>query len=627
MSSLKDQQHVWASHDDWEVHRETISRLYWDECKPLPDVIEIMRSEHGFHATPRMYKFRFKKWGLSKNLKNDQDEEIRVQAARGGHPAVPLIRGRVPGSKKLKRYVHRLAPDILPDSAIGPSRVRSPVCHAGATEGGCQRVVLAKNRSISPLSPPSSSPSSIASNGNFYLPNSSGSGSSSPLPPTSVPILLDAPDSLKFTHQSLRAVLDYTSSRVRKGVWDPSGEPYDTADHAEVWHNKVFQASGMIQRGRFREGFRLLDICYKGYTAQLAAEHPFLIIETYTSILQLARVEHALARSLVRYLAGLCRIRLGPCHPLARFWAGLLAMGLPQVRRAVGAVVRAQFDLFEAYFAPGAEFLIIQNVDAARTLHESGCIPLSSAEAIIDRAIQQRRRVGAARPGADDFVCWARLILAMLYIRDGRCDLAAPVIEAVGQRVRAQQEQVREMELELELELEVGAGEKEQRRLPNPNSKPRAPAITGEEISLFTQNEYYTMRVHLMRGMSGAGGGAPPGALAAALRERFDFCLRTSGPGHYYTTRAFAELDELYRNGGSGDAAPGPDLAAAERLRADFDFAVQWDEVCRREEERVAGSAGAAAADTRARDVGCIVVEEEAGLITEPVAEVDAAVG
>ena len=44
-------QHVWAANDDWELHQQTITRLYWDECRPLPEVMEIMRSEHNFHAT------------------------------------------------------------------------------------------------------------------------------------------------------------------------------------------------------------------------------------------------------------------------------------------------------------------------------------------------------------------------------------------------------------------------------------------------------------------------------------------------------------------------------------------------------------------------------------------------
>lgn len=42
---------VWATDADWIKHRETITRLYWDENKPLKEVSKIMKEEHDFHAT------------------------------------------------------------------------------------------------------------------------------------------------------------------------------------------------------------------------------------------------------------------------------------------------------------------------------------------------------------------------------------------------------------------------------------------------------------------------------------------------------------------------------------------------------------------------------------------------
>lgn len=41
----------WATPDAWATHRELITRLYWDEDKPLKDVQEIMIQDHGFQAT------------------------------------------------------------------------------------------------------------------------------------------------------------------------------------------------------------------------------------------------------------------------------------------------------------------------------------------------------------------------------------------------------------------------------------------------------------------------------------------------------------------------------------------------------------------------------------------------
>ena len=531
-----------------------------------------------------MYKFRFKKWGLAKNLKNDQEEEIRVQAASGGIPAVPLIRGRVPGSKRLKRYVNRLAPESVPQYASEPltrgasgsptngSRSGNHNSSSRNGTGTCAHHIDRSARRVQTQGHEASLGDALTAQNHGLL-----------HPPARrqlrIPVLLDPPDELRLTQQSLRAVLDYTSNRVQKGVWDPTGAAYEAEDHAENWHNKVFEATGIIQRGRYRDGFRLLDICYRNYTTQLEHEHPLLVIETYTSVLHLTQVDPTLGASLVRYLAGLCRIRLGAGHPFARFWAALQAMGPAQVRRAVGAVTQAQFALLEEHFRPGAEFLIIQNVDSARTLREAGCIPLAAAEAIIERAVR-RRRLAADRPGANDFVCWARIVLSLVFFRAGRRDRAAPVLDAVGVHIR-----------------EVSAAS--------------APPAPGDGITLFTQHEYRSMRAHMLRArLADAEAAAAwnedrseignvevdPGAaradLAACLRERLDFCVGSPGigPGHHYATRAFAELDELYRRAG--------DVAAAERLRADFDFAARWEEVCQRAES--GGDAGASGDGTSA---------------------------
>jgi hypothetical protein len=44
-------QDVYARSQDWEFHRQKISRLYLDEHKTLRQVADIMRNEHGFLAT------------------------------------------------------------------------------------------------------------------------------------------------------------------------------------------------------------------------------------------------------------------------------------------------------------------------------------------------------------------------------------------------------------------------------------------------------------------------------------------------------------------------------------------------------------------------------------------------
>ncbi|KAH8753254.1 Clr5 domain-containing protein, partial [Diaporthe sp. PMI_573] len=54
----------YATPEGWEQHRDKIIELY--KKKTLKEVLEIMEQEHNFVATERMYKARFKEWGVNK---------------------------------------------------------------------------------------------------------------------------------------------------------------------------------------------------------------------------------------------------------------------------------------------------------------------------------------------------------------------------------------------------------------------------------------------------------------------------------------------------------------------------------------------------------------------------------
>lgn len=41
----------WARLEDWEANKETITRLYWEQDRPLKEVAQTMKYQHGFNAT------------------------------------------------------------------------------------------------------------------------------------------------------------------------------------------------------------------------------------------------------------------------------------------------------------------------------------------------------------------------------------------------------------------------------------------------------------------------------------------------------------------------------------------------------------------------------------------------
>ncbi|KAJ8125923.1 hypothetical protein O1611_g7715 [Lasiodiplodia mahajangana] len=82
----------WAETEDWAKHRTIITDLYVKQGKRMKDVMRTMTEEYGFHATRRMYKTRFKKWGLVKNPKSGS-------ACPQSSPPKPVVSPSMPPPK------------------------------------------------------------------------------------------------------------------------------------------------------------------------------------------------------------------------------------------------------------------------------------------------------------------------------------------------------------------------------------------------------------------------------------------------------------------------------------------------------------------------------------------------
>ncbi|KIX07052.1 uncharacterized protein Z518_05029 [Rhinocladiella mackenziei CBS 650.93] len=64
------------SEADWDKWRPLFTRLYIEENRTLPQVMEIMRDEHRVWASQKMYKNKIKAWNLRKYLKEDEAQQI-----------------------------------------------------------------------------------------------------------------------------------------------------------------------------------------------------------------------------------------------------------------------------------------------------------------------------------------------------------------------------------------------------------------------------------------------------------------------------------------------------------------------------------------------------------------------
>ncbi|KAK9417632.1 putative Clr5 domain-containing protein [Seiridium unicorne] len=383
-------QRQWARLEDWEPHKEKISSLYWDEDRPLKEVAEIMRRDHGFHATEKMYKARLKKWGLTKYLKAGKVQEARVEASYG-KITVPLVRGRLAGPRKLKRELK----DMLPEEY---ARL------ASSTSSSRTMSLLPRSRTLSP----------------------------SPLT-----TLIDAPEQYKYVEGCLTAVLDYTQNRFEITKWDPQTDSFGR-DNWEMWQNKILTGHMMIKNGKVKDGFRLIDISLKSYKLLIQKEHPLLIIETYTTFLFLSLNRLDLAETILRYLVGLCRVCLGPVHPYTRIWSSLLSLGMEKLRGAAALVIKTQLAMLTTYFNHDATFLLNQRIDTARQACCFGSLPIQEAEADIEYAINLRRQKDPdLGESIVNYTCWAKGMLSYIYRYNKRYAEAQAILDEVGHYVHS----------------------------------------------------------------------------------------------------------------------------------------------------------------------------------------------
>lgn len=109
----------YATEDDWRSHKDRISSLYL--TKRLKDVIAVMEGQYQFFATERMYKARFKEWGLEKNVtaakvhklmqRVEEEQQRRRSPSRSGGKAgnerVVLDVGEDLDVRRIQKYMKR----------------------------------------------------------------------------------------------------------------------------------------------------------------------------------------------------------------------------------------------------------------------------------------------------------------------------------------------------------------------------------------------------------------------------------------------------------------------------------------------------------------------------------------
>ncbi|KAI1860529.1 hypothetical protein JX265_009928 [Neoarthrinium moseri] len=362
---------------DWDTHRPVITRLYWDEGKPLKEVRAIMANEHGFKATVKMYKVRFKQWGLTKNLSSRRVAHI-LEAAMDGKPTqLPVIQGRQLGSQRVKRCMQNLA-TAFGATIIPPQTVRKQ----------------------------------------------------------SPPIFVSAPDIMRFPEGCLQAVIDFATGRMDGDSFGLSGPEYPWMEDKSlnVWHNSRMALTKIAEKRNSPLYFSLLNKAFDQYSVAIDRLEPTLVWVSLLCILLLAQVGEDLARTFVEYSARLCAIKLGPVHPLTRLWSMVRCMSVDEVRRAVVVIFEAYFASCQSDVRPGEEVRRVSIVHVARALLRVGAISFETASATI-KNIEKEFKDRCVNTVDAEWYWWCRIFHCQLLYDHRKFDEADGDMPAIGRHL------------------------------------------------------------------------------------------------------------------------------------------------------------------------------------------------
>ncbi|KAI0126334.1 Clr5 domain-containing protein [Xylariales sp. AK1849] len=271
---------TWATGEDWVARRSIITRLYIDEKRTLKNVMHIMSDEYRFFGTEKMYKAWLRRWGLKKNLTARDIPEILAEKARiagMGKVSTVVIQGRKVKSRTVNLYLQRARKHV----SMSQARLHHNIQQT--------RPVVTENPPRTPLLHPR---------------------------------WLMSPDETKIPEELIQISHQLVEGCCDGGTWlayRESGVVMYSSRSAR-WSAAIDCACTLIDRGRYRQAFRVLDGCFEKFEDLLLNPEPALLILLYLTLL---RLPTEIAQRLLSYALEVSTITLPEQLPLRLIWPRL----------------------------------------------------------------------------------------------------------------------------------------------------------------------------------------------------------------------------------------------------------------------------------------------------------------
>ncbi|KAK9788680.1 hypothetical protein AB5N19_10202 [Seiridium cardinale] len=343
----------------WESHRATITDLYQTRNLPLNQVVQYMRSQHGFKPTLKMYKYRLKKWNLRKYLRHSDVVEFIHSNER------PEIRGAKASRERIDGYLRQRG-----------QRKKTVKNHGRAAQ---QVDTLSDDQKS--VSAQAIAPSIVARK--VRLP---GPCLSSP----------HSPDSFRLLEGSIHAMRSYTSGNLEANAWmlDSRGD-LNARDLGLAWHGSWYTVRHLMDAGRAKQAFRIVQKCNQIFEEVLVSGSPRFFSSAFLVFLGLSSSWPDLAASVVRYMHSLSRIKFSDSnHPMVQFLFNLHKLGPKELSQYGDTLAHASVTVLQDFFPFGSRTHVEPVVNVAQDLFHLGITSGDSAVSQISTVIRQLEASG-----------------------------------------------------------------------------------------------------------------------------------------------------------------------------------------------------------------------------------------
>ncbi|KAI3399394.1 hypothetical protein diail_7121 [Diaporthe ilicicola] len=309
----------WASHCDWEHHKERIINLYKFQDHTLRNVMQIMQHEQGFVATPKMYKYHLRKWGIQKNLRAKQARELLQQTKQGDREVSEFSIGGI-----------RVDQDRLRNLIKRKSKQRGSAAAGGAAGP------------VGPVGPACLGPGGRVS-------------AAAQPPPDPVPTArLRPPHPQPGLEQVLHALRSYVKGSFDAGRWPKSHVPWQDGLVVAL-HNCAWSVGRLMNSGHVAGAFRLLAVCMDSCRYMLSSDNPYFPAGMYALLFEFSKRHGIITRAVIQFLRDLAFVvHRSRRHPVCVLFDAMLAMSAEQMTQCAWAVSQSYHDAFLAELGPGS---------------------------------------------------------------------------------------------------------------------------------------------------------------------------------------------------------------------------------------------------------------------------------